>query len=55
MTDHDKARLRKIMSKYAHNWSDADAAEECNCTVATARKYRQALAPSHRQGTSNDR
>lgn len=44
MTSQDKSRLRSIMRKHAAQWSDADAAEECNCTLGTARKYRRALA-----------
>ena len=44
MTDRDKLRLRAIMRKHADQWSDEDAAEECNCTVATARKYRRWFA-----------
>lgn len=44
MTNADKARLRTIMRRHAADYTDADAADECNCTVGTARKYRKALA-----------
>jgi hypothetical protein len=40
MTDKEKALLRHIM-KNEPETSNADAADECGCTVATARKYRK--------------
>lgn len=44
MTNNDKARLRNIMRRHAEFYTDADAADECNCSVATARAYRRAIA-----------
>jgi hypothetical protein len=44
MTNADKSRLRTIMAKHAGEYSDADAADECNCAVSTARKYRKWFA-----------
>jgi hypothetical protein len=46
MTNAEKARLRRIMKNFPNSWSDADAADECGCTVATARKYRRIFAKS---------
>lgn len=43
MTNRDKALLRHIMRNEPKT-PDWEAADECNCTVATARKYRKALA-----------
>ena len=43
MTNRDKALLRQIM-KTDPKTSDIDAADECNCTPATARKYRKVFA-----------
>ena len=44
MTNQEKARLRTIMRHHADKYDDADAADECNCTLATARKYRKVFA-----------
>lgn len=48
MTNKDKRLLRHIM-KNERETSDADAADECNCTIATARKYRRTFAPDQPQ------
>lgn len=43
MTNKDKSLLRQIM-KTERETSDRDAADECNCSVATAQKYRRVFA-----------
>lgn len=48
MTNKDKSLLRHIM-RNERETSDADAADECNCTVATARKYRRWFAEKEGQ------
>lgn len=45
MTNEDKADLRRIMRHSSDKWTDREAADACGCTVATARRYRRALAP----------
>lgn len=44
MTKREKNRLRLIMLNRAHEYTDEQAARACNCTTATAGKYRKALA-----------
>ena len=44
MTKQDKADLRWIMRNEAHRYTDAEAADACDCSIATARKYRRTFA-----------
>jgi hypothetical protein len=44
MTNDDKADLRAIMKHKPHRYTDKEAADVCDCSVATARKYRRAFA-----------
>ena len=43
MTKKDKSLLRWLICNEPGN-SNIDMADECNCTVATVRKYRKALS-----------
>jgi len=45
MTNKEKALLKHIM-KHEPKTSNTDAADECGCTVATARRHRRWFAPS---------
>jgi DNA-binding CsgD family transcriptional regulator len=44
VTKKEKSLLRYIM-KNEPETSNAEAADECGCSIATVRKYRQSFAP----------
>lgn len=54
MTNQDKALARRLAREFwrrkdtgasAYTWAVRDIADDCNCSLSTARKYLRALDP----------
>lgn len=46
MTNNQKKHLRWIMRNEERNRHDLDIAEDVGCTIATVKKYRNAITPN---------